>query len=139
VSLYDWLLFLHVLSAFFVVGALTALWGLVVATRPSAPLLAEQEARGFGRIVGPLVGVGMIGTLGFGIGLAIDSSRYHPWDGWIVAALVLWAIAGWAGGEAGKRFDRDPVGGRPAGMRFQALSSAAVLVILVLMIWKPGA
>ena len=138
-SLYDWLLFLHVLSAFLVVGGLTALWSLVLVTRPGAPLLTAEEAKRFGRISGPIVGVGMGGAILLGIALAIDSDRYHPWDGWIIAALVLWFFAGWAAGEAGKRFDRDPVGGRSAGIRYQALYSLGVLAMLVLMIWKPGA
>ena len=63
---------------------------------------------------------------------------YQLWDGWILASLVLWAIGGWAGGQAGKSFESGP-GGREAGIRFQAINSVAVLVILVLMIWKPGA
>ena len=138
-SLYDWLLFFHVLSAFILVGALTSLWGLVLSTRPSAPIIAAEEARKYGRIAGPLVGVGMMGTIIFGIVVAIDSDNFHPWDGWIIAALVLWAVAGWSGGEAGRRFDRDPVAERQAGIRFQALNSLAILVILILMIWKPGA
>ena len=138
-SLYDWLLFLHVLSAFLVVGGLTALWGLLLATRPGAPMVAAEEARRYGRIMGPIVGVGMGGAILLGIALAIDSERYHPWDGWVIAALVLWLFAGWAGGEAGKRFEKDPVAGRSAGIGFQALNSLAVLAILVLMIWKPGA
>jgi uncharacterized membrane protein len=139
VTLYDWLLFLHVLSAFVLVGALTALWGLVLAARPSAPMLAAEEAMRFGRIAGPLVGVGMIGTLGLGIWLAIDVDRYHIWDGWIVAALVLWAVAGATGTRAGRAFQRDPVGGRQTGIRLQAVNTVAILAILVLMIWKPGA
>ena len=138
-SLFDWLLFIHLLSAVILVGAFTALWALVIATRPAAPVLAAEDARRFGRVAGPLVGVGMMGTIIFGIALAIDSSLYHPWDGWIIGALVLWAVAGWSGGEAAKRFDRDPIGGRPAGIRFQALASLAIAVILILMIWKPGA
>jgi hypothetical protein len=139
VELSDWLLFLHVLSAFLVVGPLTALWGLVLATRPSAPVLAPEDAMRFGRIVGPLVGVGMMGTLVLGIWLAIDSSGYQPWDGWIVAALVLWAVAGATGTRAGRKFQADPVGGRQAGIRLQAVNTLLILAILVLMIWKPGA
>jgi hypothetical protein len=139
VSLYDWLLFLHVLSAFLVVGGLTALWGLIIATRPDAAMVAAEEAQRFGRIAGAIVGLGMGGTILLGIALAIDSDAYHPWDGWIIAALVLWFVAGGAGGQAGKTFERDPVGGRSAGIRYQAISSLSVLAILVLMIWKPGA
>ena len=136
---YDWLLFLHVLGAFVAVGSLTALWSLALATRPSSPMLSVEEIRRFGHIAGPLVGVGMGIALLFGIWLAIDSSRYQPWDGWILAALVLWVVAVATGVRAGKKFDTDPVGGRQTGLRLQTVNSLAVLAILVLMIWKPGA
>ena len=138
-DLYDWLLFLHVLSAFIVVGALTALWALIAATRPAAPILSPDSAMRFGRPAGALVGAGMGGVLVFGIWLAIDVDGYELWDPWILASLVLWALSGWVGGRAGQAFERDPVGQRQAGIRFQTASSVAILVILVLMIWKPGA
>jgi uncharacterized membrane protein len=137
--MYDWLLFFHVLSAFVLVGALTALWALVLATRPGAALAGVESARSYGRVAGPLVGVGMTGALVFGIWLAIDNDRYHPWDGWVIAALVLWAVAGATGTRAGKAFERDAVGGRRTGIRLQAVNTGAVLAVLVLMIWKPGA
>ena len=138
-DLYDWLLFLHVLGAFIAVGALTALWALILGTRGPAPLFDPPSTLAFGRVAGILVGVGMMAALVFGIWLAIDLDAYQLWDGWILASLVLWALGGWAGGQAGKTFEADPVGGRAAGIRYQAINSAAVLVILVLMIWKPGA
>jgi hypothetical protein len=137
-DLYDWLLFLHVLGAFFAVGALTALWALILGTRGTAPLLDPRSAMVFGRAGGILVGAGMMVALVFGIWLAIDAEAYKLWDGWILASLVLWAIGAWAGGQAGKAFESGP-GGRQAGIRFQAINSVGVLVILVLMIWKPGA
>jgi hypothetical protein len=139
VELYDWLLFLHVLSAVILVGSLAALWALVLATRPAGPILGAEGAMRFGKAGGPLVGVGMMGTIIFGIWLAIDVDGYELWDGWILASLILWAIGAWAGGRAGKEFSGDPITGRRAGIRFQGLNSIAVLVILVLMIWKPGA
>jgi len=139
VDLYDWLLFLHVISAFIAVGALTALWGLILATRGATPLLDERSAMTYGRTAGILVGVGMMGAIIFGIWLAIDVDAYQLWDGWILASLVLWAIGGWAGGKAGRAFESDPVAGREAGIRFQTINSVAVLLILILMIWKPGA
>lgn len=138
-DLYDWLLFLHVLSAFVVVGALTALWALVLSTRTAAPVLAAASSMRFGRFAGILVGAGMIGAIVFGIWLAIDVDGYELWDAWILASLVIWVFAGWAGTLAGKAFASDAVNGRRAGIRFQALNSVGVLVILVLMIWKPGA
>jgi len=138
VDLHEWLLFLHVLGAFVAVGALTALWGLILGTRGTAPLFDPPSALQFGRVSGILVGVGMTTALVFGIWLAIDLDAYELWNGWILASLVLWAIGGWAGGQAGKAFESGP-GGREAGIRFQAINSVGVLVILVLMIWKPGA
>jgi uncharacterized membrane protein len=139
VAFSDWLLALHVLSAIIVLASLTMLWTLIIATRPSAPLIAPESAKVFGRVGGPLVGVGMMGAVIFGIWLAIDDDAYHIWDGWILASLILWAISGAVGGRAGQTFEKDPVGGRAAGIRFQAISSVLILAILLLMIWKPGA
>jgi uncharacterized membrane protein len=139
VELYDWLLFLHVLSAVILVSAMTALWGLVFATRPDAPVLDGDAATRVGNLAGPMVGVGLMGTIVFGIWLALDVDSYEIWDGWIIASLVLWAFGGWAGDQSGRAFRRDPVGERRAAIRFQALNTVAILVILVLMIWKPGA
>ena len=139
-DLYDWLLFLHVLSAALVVGGLTALWALVLGTRSTAASIDAESAMSFGRFAGILVGVGMMGTILLGIWLAIDVDGYEVWDGWILASLVLWAIGGWAAGKAGKEWaQEDPVAARRGGIRFQAINTVAVLVILVLMIWKPGA
>ena len=138
-GLYDWLLFLHVLSAFVVIGALVALWALVLGTRSAAPTLTGDAPTRLGGLAGPLVGIGMTGTLIFGIWLALDVDRYEIWDGWILGALVLWAIGGWAGDRSGRQFQKDPVGGRPSAIRLQALNSVAMVVILILMIWKPGA
>jgi uncharacterized membrane protein len=81
----------------------------------------------------------MMGAIIFGIWLAIHVDSYELWDGWILASLVLWAIAGWAGGQAGRAFEADPVAGRAKGIRFHAITSIGLLLILILMIWKPGA
>ena len=138
-DLYDWLLFLHVLGAFLAVGALTALWALILSSRGAAPIVSPDSAMRFGRSAGILVGVGMVGALVFGIWLAIDVDGYQLWDGWILASLAIWAISGWAGGQSGKAFASDAVGGRQAGIRYQAINSVGLFVILILMIWKPGA
>jgi uncharacterized membrane protein len=138
VDLYDWLLFLHVLSAFVAVAAMTVLWGLAAGTRGANPPIAGPVAMTIGRRAGIAVGVGMMGVLLFGIWLAIEVDGYELWDGWILASLVLWAIAGWAGGKSGKEAERGPEG-RQGWLRFQALNSLLLVVILILMIWKPGA
>jgi hypothetical protein len=139
VDLFDWLLFLHVLSAFLAVGSLTALWALVLSSRGAEPTMSPDSAMRFGRTAGIVVGVGMMGAIIFGIWLAIDVDGYELWDPWILASIVIWAISGWAGGQAGKAFAGDAVGGRQAGIRYQAINSVVLFVILLLMIWKPGA
>ena len=138
-DLYDWLLALHLLSAFLAVGALTALWALVLSSSGAAPLISPDSAMRFGRTAGIVVGIGMMGAIIFGIWLAIDVDRYKLWDGWILASIVIWAISGWAGGQSGKAFASDAVGGRQAGIRYQAINSVGLFIILLLMIWKPGA
>jgi uncharacterized membrane protein len=160
VSLYDWLLFLHMLAAFALVAALVVFWTIgVVARNVERP---SESVRYF-RVARPaniLVGVGTVGTLIFGIWLAIERDEYQVWDGWILAALVLWAIAtelgrrgGTVYGEAAKlagRLASEGRGDEPSAelrtllqdrtaMVLQALSSLGVLVILILMIYKPGA
>ena len=141
-ELYDWLLFLHVLSAFSLVGAMTVFWALVFGTRPNAPMLSQSAAGAIARPATVLVGVGTVGTLIFGIWLAIDHDDYQVWDAWILAALVLWAISGGLGDRAGKAFTKAMDGSledRRRGLVLHSASSVVVLVILILMIFKPGA
>jgi uncharacterized membrane protein len=160
VSFYDWLLFFHIAAAFALVGALTTYWIVAVAARGvDRPV---DSVRYF-RIVKPanvLVIVGTLGTLLFGIWLAIDADEYQVWDGWVIAAIVLWAISagtGQRGGqtyaEAQKLAERLVAEGRgeePSpelvarlkdrnAVILNVVSSVAVLVIAVLMIYKPGA
>ena len=138
-NLYDWLIFLHVLSAFLAVWSLTALLALVLSSRGATPLISPDSAMRFGRTAGIVVGAGMMGAIFFGVWLAIYLDGYQLWDPWILASIVIWAISGWAGGQAGKAFAGDAVGGRQAGIRYQAINSVGLFIILVLMIWKPGA
>ena len=51
-----------------------------------------------------LVMIGMAGTLVFGIWLAISLDAYKLWDGWVIAALILWAIGGFLGQKAGEGY-----------------------------------
>jgi uncharacterized membrane protein len=160
VSFYDWLLFLHVASAFALVAALVVYGVIAVAGRNVDR--ARDSLRYF-RIARPanvLVIVGTVGTLVFGIWLAIDSDAYQVWDGWILAALVLWVIAAVTGQRGGKsyaeaqklaqRLASENVADEPSpdlrallqdrrAMWLNIVSSLAVLVLLVDMIYKPGA
>jgi hypothetical protein len=160
VSLYDWLLFLHVLAAFFLVSALVVFWTIGLVGRNTD---TPSESLRYFRVAKPanvLVGIGTVGTLIFGIWLAIERDEYQVWDGWILIAIVLWAIATELGrrggntfGEAAQlaaRLSSEGRGDQPSAelktllqnrnaILLQALSSLGVLLILIDMIYKPGA
>jgi hypothetical protein len=135
---HDWLLFLHVLSAF----ALAA----TVVTFSALALGAAADSRVLG-VANFLWAVGGLGTLVFGIWLALYDNAYEVWDGWIITAIVLWAIAT----ELGRRAQLGYTaiagaedGGAAVAEARQAtlmhwLRSLAVLALLVVMIYKPGA
>lgn len=54
---------------------------------------------GITRAGGLLLIAGTLMTIVFGVSLAIEVDRYRVWDGWVIAAIVLWAI----GTETGRR------------------------------------
>jgi uncharacterized membrane protein len=159
VSFVDWALAVHVLSAFAYVAGLVLFWVLVVAVRrvdtPEQTLRMEPIVK-VGNVA---VGLGAVGTIVIGIYLAFAVDSYAIWDGWIIAALVLWAVAGALGQRTGvaymqgmnKAKELDAAGKRgpdqellalnrtQTGLLLQTLASLAVLLILVDMIFKPGA
>jgi hypothetical protein len=146
VSFSDWLLALHVLAAFALIAALVLFSAVMVASwaieRPG-PAAAYSRVAALG---GPLVGAGAGLALLLGIALAIDLDDYQVWDAWILVSIVLWVIGGAAGSRVGAHYtgaqelaelaaqlsDR-----RVAGLH--ALTVLAFTIILVLMIFKPGA
>ena len=82
--MYDWLLFLHVLSAFALFGTVVIFSAFALGTATDSRLLAVGNG---------LWNVGGLGTLVLGIWLALYLDNYEIWDGWIITALVLFAIA----------------------------------------------
>jgi hypothetical protein len=159
-SLYDWLLFLHMLAAFALVAALVVFWVIgIVARNVDVP----SDSLRYFRVARPanvLVIAGSIGTLIFGVWLAIYVDGYELWDGWILAALVLWAASLETGRRGGKPYaEAAQLAARLAGegraeepnaelrtllrdrtgMLLNAASSLLVLLILIDMIYKPGA
>jgi uncharacterized membrane protein len=155
----DWILALHVLSAFSLVAGLVLFWALIVVGRkidtPAETLALSPVAK----VGSATVGVGMVGTIVFGIWLALSLGRYDLWDGWIIAAIVLWFIGSALGRNTGKEYLAAPMkavelesAGQTGpnaellalnrtsrGLLFQTLTSLVVLLILIDMIWKPGA
>ena len=158
-SAYDWLLFLHVASAFAMVAAYVVFTVVLVAgwrtDRPTSVLALFHVTRP----AGVLIAAGALGTLVFGVWLAIYVDGYELWDAWILGALVLWAIGTETGRRAGTEFARaNDVAARLAaegrdeatdelratlrsrkGLLLYTISTAAVLGVLALMMFKPGA
>jgi len=159
VSFDDWILSLHVLSAFAYVAGLVLFWVLLVAVRRTD--LPEERTRMEPVVkVGTVaVGIGAVGTIVLGIWLAFSVGGYDIWDGWIIAALVLWALSAETGrrtgaeytagirkaeelkaaGQTGPSAELLAINRTQTGVLMHALTTLIVLLIIVDMIWKPGA
>ena len=157
-SFVDWALAVHVLSAFAYVAGLVLFWVLVVAVRRVDTAEETLRMEPIVKVGNVAVGLGAVGTLVIGIYLAFAVDSYAIWDGWIIAALVLWAVAGALGQRTGvaymqgmnKAKELDAAGKTgpdqellalnrtQTGLILQTLGSLAVLLILVDMIFKPG-
>ena len=136
--MYDFLLLSHVLSAFFLM-AMVVMYSSFALGGP-APARAVTIAQ-------VLDGIGGAGTIVFGVWLAIYLDAYHPWDGWIIAAFVLWAAAA----ETGRRShaaltpsvadgaSAEPAAIDPMMVRWHVIRTVLILVLLADMIFKPGA
>ena len=128
---YEWLLLLHLIGAFAAMGSVVVFSVLVVSgARVAGPQLTYLGRR--------LWDVGGLLTLVFGVWLALDVDGYGILDGWILSALVLWAIAAGAGVRLGMAYTE---GEPPAGnvLPLYAVMAVAVTALLVVMIYKPGA
>ena len=155
----DWVVALHVLSAFAYIGGIVLFWILVVAVRtihtPGATIRMEPVVK-VGNVA---IAIGAVGTIVLGIWLAFALDSYAIWDGWIIAAIVLWVVAGGLGQRTGATYMRGMAkareleaagqGGSNAellalnrtsnGVLLHFLTSVAALLILLDMIFKPGA
>jgi hypothetical protein len=159
VSLDEWVLAFHVLSAFAFVGGIVLFWVLIAAgwrVDTPEPILRMEPVARIGNVA---VGVGAGGTLFLGIFLALSYGGYDLWDGWIIAAILLWIAAAVVGSRTGTEYLKPLTKARELtsngqtgpnaellalnrtqrGLLFHALTSLIVVAILVDMIWKPGA
>lgn len=126
----DGLLFLHVLSAAAMFAALAAF---------TAVALGAFVDAGAMRISVALWHAGLVGVFVFGLALAFDIDGYHPWDGWVLIAIVLWLGAGYTGDKLAAEHRRSG-GDVPADViRLHWVTVVLVLVLLADMIWKPWA
>ena len=155
----QWMLALHVLSAFALIAGLVVFWVLIVAGRnidtPGDTLRLGPVAKAGNATVG----IGMGGTILFGVYLAFAIDGYAIWDGWILAALVLWFVGAALGRRTGAEYIRAPkkameleeagqtgpnaellaLNRTSRGVLLHGVTSVVALLILIDMIWKPGA
>ena len=157
-STYDWLLFLHVAGAFAVVAALVLPTAAVLAgagrERPSEIALSLGLTRA--NVV--LFDVGGTVILVFGVLLVLDLDAYDLTDGWVVTGLALWLVTAIAGTLAARTYrEARALAGRLAeagdtpaaelaalvrngrARVLHAISWAAILAAVAVMIYKPGA
>jgi uncharacterized membrane protein len=159
VSFDDWMLALHVLSAFSLVAGIIAFWVLIFAVRRTDSPEGTLRMGPASRLANAAIGVGMGGTIILGIWLAFSVGGYDIWDWWIIGALVLWVIAAGLGqrtgvaymegvkkaqelqaaGQTGPNAELLALNRTSNGVVLQLLVSAVVLLIILDMIWKPGA
>jgi uncharacterized membrane protein len=159
VDTYDWLLFLHVTGAFFVLGGAVMAgifnFAALKRERPSEVALLFRLVR----VAVIAIGAGMALTLAFGLWL-VHEAGYGWGETWIVLALVLWVLANALGGIGGRRekktrelAERLAAAGEgdapsqelsarlrdPVWLGLSWGSGILVVAILALMVWKPGA
>jgi uncharacterized membrane protein len=150
-SLYEWLLFLHIVAAMVWVGGAVLVGAL--ATRVARAGRAEDVARFLGdlRAIGPRVlAPSTVAVLGLGIWMVLKSSAWHFGQGWVRLALGLFAAAFLLGAahqsraaiNAGRAAER---GDEREALRQLVRWSAgywAILLILLVAVWdmvfKPG-
>jgi len=158
VDLNDWILALHLISAFALIAAEVAFSIMVVALWRSDSPSRVASTMSLARVGAVLVMLGITGTIVFGVWLAISLDAYQLWDGWVIAALVLWALGGYLGQQSGVAYQ---AGGElaqklaaegttqspelavtfgPSRAFWLHLATLVVVVLIVVdMIWKPGA
>src|SRR5918994_1723126 len=153
------MLALHVLSAFAYVAGIVLFWVLVVAVRRTGTPEETVRMEPMVKVGNISVGIGAGGTIVLGVWLAFSYGGYDIWDGWIIAAIVLWFASAATGRQTGEAYMQGmrkaqelQSAGRTGpdaelvalnrtsnGVLFHAATSLLVLLILIDMIWKPGA
>jgi hypothetical protein len=124
---YDWLLFFHLLAAFLLFVTVVSYTAVALgAAAPGRTLFVADRCWD----------VGGLGTLVLGIWLALYLDEYDFFEGWILGAIGLWLVATGLGQSTQRRIAAD-AHADIAAMHW--LRTLAVLGLLVLMVWKPGA
>jgi hypothetical protein len=144
-SRYEVLLFIHLLAAFAAVAGTVMFVSILLGLRRASESTALARLSGLAAI---LWNAGGLGVLVFGIWLALDVDGYEVWDAWVLIAIGLWFVASAAGGPISRDY-RTAIGEgaaatvalaqRSRSVVLHVVMSLAVLLLLVDMIFKPGA
>jgi hypothetical protein len=156
ISFFQWMLALHLLFGF-ALGASMVLYAVMVfAGRRMTTLEETRKLFRVAPVGSVLVMGGSIGAVVLGVVLAIDGgpTDLHLWDGWIIAAIVLYVAMAVVGSKTGAYYTAvekaansgDPAAEADVIARLRAPTGAnlhwatvAIFVLLVLdMIVKPG-
>ena len=156
-STYEWLLTFHVTGAFLLLGGAAAAAVLNIGARHAeSPREIALLLRLIQRAAVPAIGIGSLLTLVIGLWL-VHHVGYSYGTFWVWGAIVLWVAGNALGGRGGRRqakareeAERLAASGAAATDELRALvrdpvgnalswaSGAAILLVLVLMVWKPG-
>ena len=150
-ALYDWLLFGHLVAAMVWLGGGVVLTALALATLRAHDAQAVARFIAGLRVLGPAVlAPGTVITLGLGVWLVLESAAWDFRQGWLLAALILIAVATVVGAGHQARtalaVERATRRGDAAEARRQLVrwtwGYGLVVVLLVLIAWdmdfKPG-
>jgi hypothetical protein len=158
-SFEDWIFSIHLLFAATLVGSLVMSWIVVVSMRTADTPDETLSLHRVGMVATGATIVGLVGVITLGIWLAILRIDFHPWDGWVIGAIVLWSVATVAllrsfveytkpvekakalvtSGETGASAELTALNRTSTGLLLRVLGSAAIVLIVIDMIWKPGA
>lgn len=125
--MYDTLLFLHLIAAF-LLAVTIVMYSAVALGATSSPRMLFVADRCWD--------VGGLGTLIFGIWLALNLDQYDFFDGWILLALFLWFVATGLGQSVQRRIGGDDI---RSVIALHWIRTVVVVALLVTMVWKPGA
>ena len=157
-SLNDWILALHLLAAFALIAAEVAFTSMIVSLWKTDSTRRVTSFMLLSRVATVLVIAGTVATIVFGVWLSISKDPYDPWDLWVIIAIVLWVVSSGLGQQAGNAYgsasieaaklaeagtERDPAlvatFGPSRAFWMHVASNLAIALILIDMVWKPGA
>jgi uncharacterized membrane protein len=137
-SLYETLLFFHVLGAFALVGGTVAMAPFALGV--GAQAFERGDTAKLALIGSVLSGIGAVLTLVLGLWL-VGNVGYSFFRFWILGALVLWAVAGYSNGEVAgtaRALRKGEGGGERDVSKLWMADMLGATLLLVLMVWKPG-